>query len=103
MIDDLEEAALQSIEILSNDHSEVENSLSETKQLEDTIASFNALAGKNRIPGNLRIPEGDRPLLILEAEVQKSFADARRKLEAIMEKITAALEGKVSALRNKPS
>ena len=103
MIDDLEKAALQSIDILSNDHSEVEDSLSETKQLEATIVAFNALAGKNRIPGNLRIPESDRPLPILEAELQKAFADARRKLETIMKKVTSALDGKVSALRNKPT
>jgi hypothetical protein len=103
MIDNLEKVALESIESLSNEHSEVEDALSETKQLEDTIVYLNALAEKNRIPRNLRISESDRPLRILEAEVQKSFVDASRRLEAVMKKTIAALEAKLAAVRIKPS
>jgi hypothetical protein len=103
MVDNLEKVALESIERLSTDHSEVEDALSDTKQLEDTIIYLNVLAEKNRIPRNLRMPESDRPLRILEAEVQKSFVDASRRLEAVMKKTIAALEAKLAAVRTKPS
>lgn len=102
VIDNLEKVALESIESLSNEHSEVEDALSETKQLEDTIVYLNALAEKNRIPGNLRISESDRPLRILEAEVQKSFVGVSRRFETVMKKITAAVEEKLVVLRKKP-
>jgi hypothetical protein len=61
------------------------------------------LAEENRIPGNFRIRDTDRPLPAFDADVQKSFMEARRRLETSMKKITAALESKLMTLRKKPS
>ena len=103
MVANFEKTASESIEVFSSGHSQSEEVLTEMERWEAAIVSFNVLAKENRVPGNLLIPVDDRPSHVFYAEAQKCFVDAKRKFDTIVKRITAAIEGKVSALRNKPS